>query len=206
MPDGDRISSKLSLPYRTPYKQVCEARLSPYELVRSVLKPFIADIKRQGNGPISRSRSCDRMRHAWPDHCGSCSSCLLRRQALAAAGIEDLTDYMTSFRTASQATDELHFVAMQSQVALLVRLLNRNNAWEGLSERFPELSVVPDIMAGQNDVSREYVAEELIRLYQAYVEEWRRVENRLYTGLTMGGAAWPTVTEEGGRSMALWTN
>lgn len=52
MPDGDRIQSKLAPRYHGPYKQVCEARFGPYKLARSVLKPLLADIKRQGNGPI----------------------------------------------------------------------------------------------------------------------------------------------------------
>lgn len=155
---------------------------------------------------VSHTRSCDRMRHAWPDHCGSCSSCLLRCQALAAAGIADPTNYATSFRTESQPSDVLHFAAMQSQAVKLTRSLDADNPWEALSIRYPELSTIADVMAGQNNISRESAAEKLVKLYRTYVDEWRRVEDGLYSQLTTGGVAWPMVTQEGGRSIALWTN
>jgi hypothetical protein len=42
----------------------------------------------------SLTKSCDRPHRQQPDQCGYCSSCLLRRQALAASKIEDKTSYV----------------------------------------------------------------------------------------------------------------
>lgn len=65
--------------------------------------------------------SCDRRRREYPMQCGYCSSCLLRRQALAAVEIEDKTDY--TVKAANVHGRELssskadHLRAMLDQIA-----------------------------------------------------------------------------------------
>jgi len=52
--------------------------------------------------------SCDRLHREKPMQCGYCSSCLLRRQALAVQRVEDQTCYIATARQAeSQALWQL---------------------------------------------------------------------------------------------------
>jgi 7-cyano-7-deazaguanine synthase in queuosine biosynthesis len=106
--------------------------------------------------------SCDtgfsaRVRNRAP--CGMCTSCLLRRQALLAAGRADL-DAATSYRTESPANaSELH--AMQWQVARLQACVAESEPWQSLVWQYPEvLDTVP------------LTPEQVINLYRSYVHEW----------------------------------
>lgn len=106
--------------------------------------------------------SCDtgfsaRVRNRAP--CGICTSCLLRRQALLAAGRADLDD-ATRYRTKSPAdAPELH--AMQWQVARLQACLGKPEPWPSLVAQYPEaLDTAP------------LTPEQVINLYRSYVQEW----------------------------------
>jgi hypothetical protein len=95
--------------------------------------PFLFQTKAQMCAPLTTSAAferlvlstftCDRYLRERPQQCGRCSSCLLRRQAIAALNVEDPTSY--SMTTAphhghkSRISDSDHLRAMEAQVASL---------------------------------------------------------------------------------------
>ncbi len=91
--------------------------------------------------------------------CGTCTSCLLRRQALIAGGRSD-ADEVTRYRTRSPAgTSSL--AAMTWQLERLRDCLNTADQWQGIVSEFPPIMDVERIAPAQ-----------LTRLYGAYVREW----------------------------------
>jgi len=120
--------------------------------------------------------SCDtgfsaRVRHHAP--CDVCTSCLLRRQALHAAGRADL-DTAASYRTSSPA----HSTALQAmlwQVARLRACLAQPDPWLGLVSAFPEILDTAPL-----------APVEVISLYRSYVREWEGLEGA--SGI--GGQLW----------------
>jgi 7-cyano-7-deazaguanine synthase in queuosine biosynthesis len=116
---------------------------------------------------VADTVSCDTgfsARVAGPVHCGACTSCLLRRLALHAAGRAD-ADAATSYRDQSPAAKD-SMKAMAWQVERLREALGRRDPWHGLVSEFP-----PILDAGLLNPA------EVIRLYRAYVQEWDAVEH-----------------------------
>ena len=66
---------------------------------------------------IASTITCDRLHRQIPMQCGCCSSCLLRRQALAVHAINDTTGYVIEGRIPRPA-DTLHLQAMLDQVII----------------------------------------------------------------------------------------
>jgi 7-cyano-7-deazaguanine synthase in queuosine biosynthesis len=124
------------------------------------MAPAIAD------PALALTVSCDtgfsaRVRHHAP--CGVCTSCLLRRQALHAAGRADL-DAAASYRTSSPAGSAA-LQAMLWQVARLRTGLAQPDPWLGLVSEFPEvLDTAP------------LAPTEVINLHRSYVQEWEGLE------------------------------
>jgi hypothetical protein len=153
---AERLASKVSgHPFRidSPFLLSTKA-----EAVRSV--PEISD------AAVAATVSCDTgfaSRVADARQCGTCTSCLLRRQALIAAGRSDAdgaTAYGTRNPTASKG-----LTAMAWQVDRLASALADQNPWHGLVSEFPPVL----------DTSPLAPAE-VVRLYRAYVREWKAVE------------------------------
>jgi 7-cyano-7-deazaguanine synthase in queuosine biosynthesis len=120
--------------------------------------------------------SCDtgfsaRVHHHAP--CGVCTSCLLRRQALHAAGRADL-DAAASYRTSSPAQSTA-LQAMLWQVARLRTCLAQPHPWLGLVSEFPEILDTAPL-----------TPTEVISLYRSYVQEWESLEGA--SGI--GGQLW----------------
>jgi 7-cyano-7-deazaguanine synthase in queuosine biosynthesis len=116
---------------------------------------------------IADTVSCDTgfsARVAGSIQCGACTSCVLRRLALHAAGRAD-ADTTTSYRDRSPAAKE-SVKAMAWQVERLRDSLGKPDPWQGLVSEFP-----PILDAGPLTPS------EVIRLYRAYVREWDAVEH-----------------------------
>jgi len=125
------------------------------ELVRTC--PPVAD------GALALSVSCDygfATRIPKTLACGSCTSCLLRRQALHAAGRSDLDRGYRTSDLVGQDRDGLS--AMIWQLDRLRRCLERPNAWGALVAEFPQVVCA----------SSRLSPESLTRLYRAYVDEW----------------------------------
>jgi len=142
----------------------------------------LLDSRHRGCVPLTVS--CDRRHHAAEQQCGYCSSCLLRRQALAAVGLEDRTCYvLNSRRRKHRESDGDHLRAVLCQVHMLRQLLCGKDPWLGLVGYDPGLIEVAKIEASRLGASVASTSENLVSLYRAYVEEWGRVSEIISLGL-----------------------
>lgn len=103
--------------------------------------------------------------------CGTCTSCVLRRQGLYAAGKLAL-DAGAGYRTSSPA-GSYRFHAMQWQVARLRACLDHADPWHGLLLEYPELLDTAPL-----------TPTEVITLYRSYVQEWEGLPGALGIGRT----------------------
>jgi 7-cyano-7-deazaguanine synthase in queuosine biosynthesis len=127
--------------------------------------------------------SCDSPHRQQPIQCGYCSSCILRKQALAAATIEDKTRYIVPHGRKPVGETSLYLQQMLTQVSTLRDLLNLSDApnfqWEFLTRKFLELDDIVDRAAMTEKLLPTDMQKHLIRLYQTYVAEWDAVEHRI---------------------------
>lgn len=134
------------------------------------------------------TKSCDSPHRKKTPQCGYCSSCLLRRQSLAAANIEDTTPYLISHGNYQPATDpSISLRNMLVQVDTLQSLLNISDQydiqWRNLARKFPELDDIVDNCSTLEKLTTFEMKLKLIRLYQNYVSEWNTVRSQLSVGL-----------------------
>jgi len=124
--------------------------------------------------------SCDSPHRQQPIQCGYCSSCILRKQALAASRVEDKTHYIVPHGRKPVGDTSLYLQHMQFQVSTLRDLLSisddLNLQWESLTRRFLDLDDIVDRTAMAENLLPADMKKNLIRLYQAYVTEWDAVE------------------------------
>ncbi len=145
---------------------------------------------------IPLSESCDAAYSYRGDgvaRCGTCTSCLLRRQALWGAGLGtldrsqpvriDLID--DGCQPAQPSAAQL--LNMLDQAEHLATALGQVQPWAALTRRFPELLEVATSPTEQRAC---------LRLFHTYVDEWRRFPSPLvdryldrYTRLAQGGCA-----------------
>lgn len=121
--------------------------------------------------------TCDRRHRAKVNQCGWCSSCLLRRQALAAAGITDQTQYVMTHIRQAQSHEESHLRAMLHQVESFQGALSQPDPWYHLSKKYYNLGEIVDQISEYEGLSNETVIRKLLRLYQQYTSEWCKVEH-----------------------------
>jgi len=123
---------------------------------------------------LARTVSCDTGFSARvPRHapCGTCTSCLLRRQALRAAGKSAL-DAAAGYRTNSPG-GSFEFQVMLWEVARLRACLDHPDPWHGLVLEYPEvLDTAP------------LTPTEVIGLYRSYVQEWEGLPESFGIGRT----------------------
>jgi 7-cyano-7-deazaguanine synthase in queuosine biosynthesis len=137
---------------------------------------------------IAQTESCDTAfayRGSGPRSCGRCTSCLLRRQALASAGLSRL-DPLSAYRidafalpaVGSDAPYELR--AMLSQAARLQRAFGRDTttAWPRLVREFPDLVQAVQAMSSS---SRTQAQLDVTDMLHRYVNEWAVVASPLVT-------------------------
>jgi hypothetical protein len=128
---------------------------------------------------IGLTKSCDTAfsyRGSGPASCGKCTSCLLRRQALAAAGLIAL-DPASNYRldafagpsTLPEPPYELR--AMLSQAGRLNRALaiDTTPAWPRLVREFPDLVRTAEALRVIPGTNPEIAVTDLLR---RYVKEW----------------------------------
>lgn len=129
---------------------------------------------------IALTFTCDHAHRSRPMQCGYCSSCLLRRQALAVLGVQDATQYVITAASArgdaNRHSYEDYFQATRYQVDSLRRMLNDTNPWGVLSGKHPELCQIVDEMAGPEQKPQSYMIAQLLHLYRRYTQEWERVQ------------------------------
>ncbi|AFR08178.1 hypothetical protein VSQ78_05500 [Nocardiopsis alba] len=113
---------------------------------------------------LAASVSCDtgfsHHQEGAPAHCGGCTSCVLRRQALAAAG----RDIPTPARGTPRRKRD-HRRLMMWQAARLNHVLREGLSWKRMVQEFPDLVCDPDSFLPQR-------REALLALFQEYAKEW----------------------------------
>jgi Queuosine biosynthesis protein QueC len=133
------------------------------------------------------TKSCDSPHRQRPIQCGYCSSCILRKQALAASLMEDKTRYVVPHGKKPVGDTGLYLRHMLAQISTLRGLFNdsqaSNSQWEALTRRFLELDDIVDRTAKTEDLPSTDMQKHLIRLYQTYVTEWDAVEPQISVDL-----------------------
>jgi len=113
-------------------------------------------------------------------HCGHCTSCLLRRQALATAGLLDLdlnNHYEVDIFNPNKLPFELKI--MSEQIKTIRDCCDSNEPWNELIREFPSL-VQLDIELAQNSNNKEdFNRKKLLNLYSTYINEWYQFEELL---------------------------
>ena len=128
--------------------------------------------------------SCDRPHRRSPAQCGYCSSCILRRQSLAANNIKDITRYVVLHGNASVKEPSLYFLHMQAQVRTLDSLLTvSDEPWEAFTKKFPVLDDIVDQISIAESLSPVDMQSRIVQLYQNYVSEWNAVEWQIANGI-----------------------
>jgi 7-cyano-7-deazaguanine synthase in queuosine biosynthesis len=143
----------------------------------------------QENDLAAITQSCDR-RHRKPQQpiqCGYCSSCILRKQALAASKLEDKTRYVVPHGDPPVSDPREHLLNMLAQVDTFRALLTSSNKidlqWEALTREFPILDDIVDRSAGVENLSPAEMRSRLIKLYQSYITEWDIAKSQITTGI-----------------------
>jgi hypothetical protein len=164
---GRWVSQVLAQPFafHNPFEFTTKAEMCA-DLITDKLYPVIEE-----------TVSCDRRRRARPMQCGCCSSCLLRRQSLAANGyVEPPRMYTVTANPKLGQQAELrgisHLAPMRAQVADIEADLASPSPWSALQQRYPDLADTADEIAMEDCVGLLTVQERLIRLYRRYCEEW----------------------------------
>jgi Queuosine biosynthesis protein QueC len=131
--------------------------------------------------------SCDSPHRQQPTQCGYCSSCLLRRQSLAASKVEDKTRYVVLHGRRSPKNPRLHLSHMLEQVKTFRNLLSTSDnlslQWKALTQKFQALDNIVDQSAETEGLQPADMQIRLIKLYQNYVTEWDTVESQIAIGL-----------------------
>ena len=112
--------------------------------------------------------------------CGSCTSCLLRRQAIFCAGLTD-RDPGGAYRRdifkglSGLSEEEVHgFVVMSEQVNRIAGCLSSDRPWIKLTTAYPELArTLVELTAQPDAAAREDPADSFIQLFRTYVREWQ---------------------------------
>ncbi|MDE0475318.1 MAG: hypothetical protein OXI50_12210, partial [Gammaproteobacteria bacterium] len=112
--------------------------------------------------------------------CGHCTSCVLRRQALHAAGLgayDPDSAYRHDVRTGQAALskdDVYDLEAMRGQVQRLEQTLASGDPWRSIKASFPELARTGAELERYGGLAEAQVGAGFVRLFQTYVREWRR--------------------------------
>jgi hypothetical protein len=132
----------------------------------------------------ARSISCDGFppRVVGPEQCGVCTSCLLSRQALWSAFLDDGTSVEPRrYRyDVIRGMDEIPsrdlapLWDMLIQVDRLERAVLSSSPWQSLSIDFPELREVQEAIGeGRPSAAKAEIQRDLVGLYRNYCAEWR---------------------------------
>lgn len=156
----------------------------------SLVNPFILKTKAEmcvqaisGREMFSHSMSCDRPQRSddgW--HCGTCTSCLLRRMSLNSAGLspdEDATPYLKDLAKPQSQKYVQMLEKMEWQASRLSTLLAGSEPWSGLSREYPMLARSASSMRLHSAVGNPETA--LMELLKRHVREWGQfpLRNRL---------------------------
>lgn len=131
---------------------------------------------------VEATISCDGFppRQSGSPHCGHCTSCLLRRQALWEGGFSIGSDHYRSDVLAVEATSDeavntLPLNHMLEQVHRLKMILEVANPELKLLEEFPEIHDAIDALLAKNTPD---CRPKLLELYRRYCLEWQAFSNQ----------------------------
>ena len=168
---SDFISCVLEQPFRivNPFEFSTKAEMC------QALKKFGLDAL------VKMTVSCDGFPlriHDSPSQCGICTSCLLRRCSLHAAGLASVDsgtfyrfDVKNSFVGLSEG--QLYpLMALLDQVDRIRTYITSPSPWQPTTEDFPELIEIQHKMSEDNHMSMTEIEESYIRMYRTYTEEW----------------------------------
>jgi Queuosine biosynthesis protein QueC len=131
---------------------------------------------------IARTISCDGFPQRVERHpqCGLCTSCLLRRMSLHAAGLtdHDPRNYRVDVLHPDWSAPEeklFPFRAMLYQAELLSAAVTSPSPWRALVTSFPELL---EVAAAAGDGSATFTGGGFLDLYRQYCSEWGRFPAR----------------------------
>ena len=145
-----------------------------------MIKPLAEDAQ---SDLVSLTSSCDSPHRQPQQQCGYCSSCILRKQALAASQLSDKTEYVVPHGNPPAENIRLYLDSMLAQVATLREHLKPSNyaanPWQALTQRFPELNDIADRTHADENMTLLQMRHQLIRLFHTYACEWNTVEQSL---------------------------
>ena len=117
--------------------------------------------------------------------CGTCTSCLFRRQALECAGLSqfDSDGYLRDFSApgyagAQKYLDSLR--AMDWQAQKIRFALAQRNPWDALVSEFVELKRLELELSRSGKMEPSELRSGLLRLYSRYTSEWESYSARQY--------------------------
>ena len=133
---------------------------------------------------VRETVSCDgfAQRVANTSQCGYCTSCILRRQSLYSSGLraydpssEYRYDVLNRHSLLLLTLPQIYGLeAMCDQAEKLARCLSADAPWSALATSFPHFAKVRADLVVNDGMNPEDVVARLIRMYQAYVQEWER--------------------------------
>ena len=136
-----------------------------------------------GRRLILATTSCDSPHRKTYVQCGYCSSCLLRKQSLLAAGIEDPSRYIVPHGELPSGDTELYLRHMLVQVSTIKNILETKKSWssqwQAITRRFPELDNISDRLSVHDEIEVSDIQKRLLRLYQTYVSEWDAAKSKI---------------------------
>lgn len=135
---------------------------------------------------IEDTISCDRLHRKHPNQCGCCSSCLLRKQALLAAKVQDNTKYLFPLSDSEQPYRPSignHLRAMLWQNRILRQIFLTDSPWYSFVRHYPSLMDIVDRTSILENVMPELMQNQLVQLYQRYLHEWEQVQPMIGQGL-----------------------
>jgi len=134
---------------------------------------------------VAKTVSCDSfpLRSSEASQCGTCTSCLLRRQALANAGLrwDDATgDYLHDISDPDDdvpASTEPHLGAVLAQVADMEADLAGSDPLGRLVRRYPGLAEA--VASHGADMTPAAVRDAYVALIRRHCAEWRAISGRI---------------------------
>jgi 7-cyano-7-deazaguanine synthase in queuosine biosynthesis len=130
---------------------------------------------------VPRTVSCDTGftdRRPGSSLCGECTSCLLRRQAIVAAGLGELEDESSYRRTLTTLCEDppIQFRAFEGQQRAMALALAQPDPWLALVERFPGVALIRDELERSHARSSGRAA--ILRLVAAHSVEWLHFQSK----------------------------
>jgi len=110
--------------------------------------------------------------------CGFCTSCLLRRQSIEAAGLAayDTAGYLNDLCSPAYTGSERHLHALRAmdwQAHRIRHARSKANPWEALLDEFVELHKLQLDLSRSRHIQPSESQFKLLRLYTTYADEWR---------------------------------